>query len=528
MEVGKSLNNKEVTTPENPQSIKKQKTLIGANVIFMILIAIAIFVFVSYINDRHYYRCDFTASGKYSLTAKTKKILKNLDQPVFITSLLVKKQDYRFYGQVIDILEEYKYLSDKITVTLLNPLTDRTKITELAEKLKMDLEQLQINSVIFTCGDKSKHVQQSEVIEREFPFKFKGEEIFTSAVLSVTRDKQTNVYFTKGHGERDYGDFERAGLGKLASAIKRANYNVLPLDLLKHKRVPENCDILFIAGPTKSFSTQETNYIRDYVGTSARLINDKGELKNGKLVVMLEPAVGTNKSSGLNALLGEYGVVVRDDAVVYNKVNMPLFGMQTVVEVYISDDKYLDHEITNDIKKLTSVFYGSSALSIVPLSDTMAFSATGIVQAPDQSWGETEIVGKKRPKYDEDSDISSPIILAVASELREAKPNPTAPPHATQAFADIGKKGPRVVVFGDTDFAANAFSDNPGNQDLVLNAISWLARREKELGISAKAPDVRRAIVRPGQLAAIFWLSIAGLPSIGIIIGGFVWWRRRR
>ncbi len=169
MEVGKSLNNKEVTTPENQQSIKKQKTLIGANVIFMILIAIAIFVFVSYINDRHYYRCDFTASGKYSLTAKTKKILKNLDQPVFITSLLVKKQDYRFYGQVIDILEEYKYLSEKITVTLLNPLTDRTKITELAEKLKMDLEELQINSVIFTCGDKSKHVQQSEVIEREFP-----------------------------------------------------------------------------------------------------------------------------------------------------------------------------------------------------------------------------------------------------------------------------------------------------------------------------------------------------------------------
>lgn len=528
MEVEKSLNKKDVTTPENPQSIKKQKTLIGANVIFMILIAIAIFVFVSYINDRHYYRCDFTASGKYTLTAKTKKILKGLDQPVFITSLLVQSKDYRFYGQIVDILEEYKYVSSKITVTLLNPLTDRTKITELAEKLKMDLKALQMNSIIFTCGDKSKHVQQSEVIEREFPFKFKGEEVFTSAVLSVTQDKQTNVYFTKGHGEREYGDFERAGLGNLASAIKRANYNVLPLDLLKQKRVPENCDILFIAGPTRSFSTQETNYIRDYVGTSARLINDKGELKNGKLLVMLEPAVGTNKSSGLSALLGEYGIVVRDDAVVYNKVNMPLFGMQTVVEIYISGDKYLDHEITEDIKKLTTVFYGSSVLSLAPMTDTMAFAAKGIVQAPDQSWGETEIVGKKRPKYDEDSDICSPIILAVASELREAKPNPTAPPHAIQAFADIGKKGPRIVVFGDTDFAANAFSDNPGNQDLVLNSISWLARREKELGISAKAPDIRRAIVRPGQLTVIFWLSIVGLPSVGVIIGCFVWWKRRR
>jgi len=528
MEVGKSLNNKEVTTPEAQQNIKKQKTLIGANVIFMILIAVAIFVFVSYINDRHYYRCDMTASGKYSLSSKTKKILKNLDQPIFVTSLLVKRQDYRFYGQIVDILEEYKYVSDKITVTFLNPLLDGTKITELAEKLKMDKKQVELGSIIFACGDNSKHVLLKDVIENEFPFKFKGEEIFTSAIVNVTRGKQTNVYFTKGHGERDYGDFERAGLGKLASAIKRANYNVLPLDLLQQKRVPENCDILFIAGPTKRFSTQETNYIRDYVGTSARLINDKGELKDGKLMVMLEPAVGTNKSSGLNALLGEYGVVARDDAVVYNKVNMPLFGMQTVVEVYISDKKYLDHEITNDMKKLTSVFYGSSALSLVPMSDTMAFSATGIVQAPDQSWGETEIVGKKRPKYDEDSDICSPIIMAVASELREAEPNPTAPPHATQAFANIGKKGPRIVVFGDTDFAANTFSDKPGNQDLVLNAISWLARREKELGISAKAPDVRRAMVRPGQLALVFWLSIAGLPSIGIIIGGFVWWRRRR
>ena len=169
----------------------------------MILIAVAIFVFVSYINDRHYYRCDMTASGKYSLSSKTKKILKNLDEPIFVTSLLVKRQDYRFYGQIVDILEEYKYVSDKITVTFLNPLLDGTKITELAEKLKMDKKQVELGSIIFACGDNSKHVLLKDVIENEFPFKFKGEEIFTSAIVNVTRGKQTNVYFTKGHGERE-------------------------------------------------------------------------------------------------------------------------------------------------------------------------------------------------------------------------------------------------------------------------------------------------------------------------------------
>ncbi|MBT6228170.1 MAG: hypothetical protein HOI47_16115, partial [Candidatus Scalindua sp.] len=142
------MKNKEVTTSENSKDMKNKKTLIGANVIVMILIAVAIFVFVSYINDRHYYRCDMTASGRYSLSSKTKKILKNLDQPIFVTSLLVQRPDYRFYGQIVDILEEYKYVSDKVTVNLLNPLLDGTKITELAEKLKMDKKQVQLGSVI--------------------------------------------------------------------------------------------------------------------------------------------------------------------------------------------------------------------------------------------------------------------------------------------------------------------------------------------------------------------------------------------
>ncbi len=73
MEVKKSLNNEEVKPSEQLQDIQKKKALIGANVIFMILISIAIFVFVSYINDRHYYRFDFTASGRYTLSSKTKK-----------------------------------------------------------------------------------------------------------------------------------------------------------------------------------------------------------------------------------------------------------------------------------------------------------------------------------------------------------------------------------------------------------------------------------------------------------------------
>ncbi|KKK62875.1 hypothetical protein LCGC14_2999980, partial [marine sediment metagenome] len=50
MEVKESLDSEEVKTSEQQQDMRKKKTIIGANVIFMILISIAIFVFVSYIN----------------------------------------------------------------------------------------------------------------------------------------------------------------------------------------------------------------------------------------------------------------------------------------------------------------------------------------------------------------------------------------------------------------------------------------------------------------------------------------------
>ena len=58
--------------------------------------------------------------------------------------------------------------------------------------------------------------------------------------------------------------------------------------------------------------------------------------------------------------------MIRDDVVVYNKVNMPMMGLRLVTEVYISKDEYQEHKITKDMTKLTTVFFGACGIESAP------------------------------------------------------------------------------------------------------------------------------------------------------------------
>ena len=505
-------------TRDRPNTSTRRKYVIFANVSLAIIIAVVIFGFISYINGRNYVHFDFTSNKKFTLSSKTKNIIKNLDKPVTITTLFDPSE--LFYAQIKDILGSYAYISKFIKVDQINPLQNRTKAEELAKNLKM--EALELNSIVIQSGERSKHILQKEVIERSFPFKFIGEEVFTSAILSVSQGKQTGIYFTIGHGERSVDDFDKPGFSSVVESFKRDNFNIIPLDLLTRKKIPASCKILVIAGPTKPFSTEEINIIKDY------LRND------GKLLAMFEPALTPNEPSGLKPLLEEYGIKLRDDVIIYNKVSSPMFGARIVSEVYISKDEYQEHKIVNEMTNLTTVFFGACGIE-----SELSHSSTGSVGssdfivkpltfAPDLAWGETTIVSNVRPRLDPEKDLAPPISLAVAVEpadptRMDAYGNPR-----NSILDKDAMEGTRIVVFTDVDFAANEYIRKPGNKDIIRNSVSWLAKKESQLGIAGKTPDFRAASFSPQMMQLIFWLSIGALPFVTIITGGIVWWRRRR
>jgi ABC-type uncharacterized transport system involved in gliding motility auxiliary subunit len=166
-----------------------------------------------------------------------------------------------------------------------------------------------------------------------------------------------------------------------------------------------------------------------------------------------------------------------------------------------------------------------------------------IVETSPQSWAETDvkaIFDRKPVKFDDGSgDKKGPVSLAAAlsvaaPEQPAATPTPPAgtdgkagaqPP--TPPAADSPKRDTRIVVFGDSDFVSNSGLGVPGNGDLFLHAVNWLAQQENLISIRPKTTEDRRVTLTQEQQFMVFLFSVAFLPGMIVLAGVINWWRRR-
>jgi len=84
-----------------------------------------------------------------------------------------------------------------------------------------------------------------------------------------------------------------------------------------------------------------------------------------------------------------------------------------------------------------------------------------------------------------------------------------------------------VAAFGDADFASNGFLGFPGNQDLFLNTVAWLAADADLISIRPKQADDQRMFLTSAQVGNLFLISLILLPGLFVVLGVFSWWRRR-
>jgi ABC-type uncharacterized transport system involved in gliding motility auxiliary subunit len=83
-------------------------------------------------------------------------------------------------------------------------------------------------------------------------------------------------------------------------------------------------------------------------------------------------------------------------------------------------------------------------------------------------------------------------------------------------------------VLGDGDFLSNTYLGNGGNLDLGLNLVLWLGHDDAFLDIRVhSAPDTTLVMNRT-SIAVIGIGFLIGVPSVLLLSGITVWWRRRR
>jgi ABC-type uncharacterized transport system involved in gliding motility auxiliary subunit len=485
--------------------VSARSTRLGASTAG-ILLAAALWLGVNYLSTRHWKRFDWTRAQVYSLSETTKKTLEGLKKPVQVTVFMVSGRS-RVLPEVKELLARYQQVSPKIEVEYLDPQRNMAR----AEALVKDAG-VRENTVVFRSGDRRKYVDEDKLADFDFSAagmggaatvkSFKAEEAFTSAILSVTEDRQSRVYFTKGHGEAAIDSTERGrGYADARQELERGNLVVSTWEALGKDDLPKDADLIVVAGPRTAFLEPEAAALAKYLAAGGRALF---------LLDPILPGPGAPPADlGLGALLGKYGIRLGDDLVVDPANALPNVGAETLVV-----SKYGNHPIVRSLaaEGLPAVFQLARSVTRAE-KDPPGLSEAMLLETSPEGWGETNLRQLDSGLKKEPGDAPGPVSLAVAV-----------------GPADEKKKGdptPRLVVVGNSRFAANGSIQNGANGTLFANAAQWLAGRDRQVGIAPKTPEQASLTLTESQVIRISWTVIVGLPALAILLGVWVWYRRR-
>ncbi len=465
-----------------------RQTRLGTQSIVGILAVLAILVAVNYLGVRQNKRWDLTANQVFSLSEQTLKVLRGLDAPARISVF----DQAAGFDRFRDRLEAYTYQTSQLTVEYVD--IDR----QPARAREANVTTM--GTMVLDYKGRTERITAPE------------EQDIVNALIKATTGQERKLFFTQGHGEKDPASSEREGYSAVAEALKGDNYGFEKLVLAQTPTVPDGATALIVAGPRTDFFPAEIEAIRKYLATG------------GKLFVMLDP--GRKKGEGLlpnlDALVGEWGVTVGDDIVVDASGVGQMFGADASVPVAAS---YPGHPITERFNLMTAY----------PLARSVAAAAVEgrtpqpFIETSAQSWSESNLegllAGEPVSLDPATGDRPGPIALAMAvSAAAPGAPTPAEPaPGETPAPAPET----RVVVIGDSDFAANYGLGIQGNKDLFMNALGWLSQQEGLIAVRARAPEDRRLTMTADQVQMVAILSIFLIPAAIFGLGIYTWWRRR-
>ena len=469
-----------------------------------VVLVIALTIMVNWLSSRRWARADWTTTNIYSLSDKTENILSDLSEEIQVVVFMTPQTS--MYDQVQELLERYKAASDLITVEYIDPEKEPLKTTQLAEQFGVQVA----DTVVFVYGDRTKYVTSDQMAEMDYSGMqygqgptmraFKGEEQFTSAILSLVAPDVPRVYFVTGHGEAslDSDAANGRGLRILEEALKRENMETADITLLSGE-VPEDAAVLALVGPTRAYTEIEIEALGAFL--------DRG----GRLLVALDPlieAAGTMRPTRLEAFLADRGVTVRDDLVVDPSRRLPFYDLSAV---YLED--FPAHGVTQGLEGFAVLF--TVARSLAAEGD----GSSVIVQTSDEGWGETDLAMLLRgdPVALDDADNPGPAAVGVAVEGRGTGTE-------DEESEEINY---RLVVFGDSDFLTDIDIPNAGNAILAANAFNWLTAREDLVGIPPRDVEQVSLFLTRQQMRNLLLLVLVVMPGAAIIAGILVWRRRR-
>jgi ABC-type uncharacterized transport system involved in gliding motility auxiliary subunit len=450
----------------------ERSTKFGANAALYSILFLGILVMANFLSARHFKRIDTTEAKVYSLSPLSMNYVKDLNQDLELMAFVETGRD----PAIEELFKSYAQGSSHVKYQMIDP----DKSPELAQKYNIT----NYGTIRVGYGDQSTLVSKGD------------EESVTNAIIKVTHSTKKTVCLIEGHGEPDAADVESPkAYGGFRTALESENYIPKAVLLASQEKVPDECKLVVVPAPVKPYLEPELQHLRNY-------------LQNGGRAVFL---LAARHGPELVPLLGDYGIRVGDDIVVDQVLRLfqgPALGVEPIVQ------SYGQHPITEGFTQRTIFPFTRSVDAVA--DKRPGIEVTSLAKTSPSSWAETDLEGlfeKGKAALDPKSDHKGPISVAVAATVT-----------TKQGDKDVAS---RLVAFGSDEIVDNKFLNNLYNRDLVMNAVSWAVGEDKQISIRPRSVRASRIALTSEQVTRIFYLSVLVVPELLLMLGIFVWDRRR-
>lgn len=485
-----------------------------------VLLFFGIFLLINIIASRFFFRLDYTADQRYSLSNATKNILSSLQEPITITAYFSEdlppdiekvRQDFR------DLLVEYaSYSNGQIVYEFVNPGE--------SQETEMEAQQNGISPIMINVREKDQMKQQKAYLgaliqmggkKEPIPFIQPGaamEYALSSNIKKLSVTQKPKIALLQGNGE--------PGLSALSQLHEKLSimYDIEPVTWNDTSGIPIQYKTLAIIAPKDTIPNNYFNYLDNFLSRGGRIIIAMNRVEGD-----LSQGMGKDQYTGLSDWLKEKGVEVENNFVidascsnVMVRQQQGYFVMNTPVKFpYIPViTKFAKHPITEGLE--TVVFPFTSPIKLFPKDSTVIMypllttSERSGVQAPPLYFD----VMKNWTQLD--FGLSSlPVGVVVEGKIS-------------------GDADSKMIVFSDGDFIVNGEGQQvqklqDDNINLMVNAIDWLSDDTGLIDLRTKGVESRPidASLQDSTKSILKYLNFL-LPLILIILYGFFRFQNRR
>lgn len=512
----------------------------STNTAIMVAAFLGIAAVVNFLGFENRERVDVTATDQFSLAPRTEELLKNLDQTIEVRAFFVPPRTAEeelslglIRSQTDDMLREFDVRNGRFSYEFIDPEINPLIAREYGVFSRGP-------TLVFESKESAKRHQVIPSYRLEIdqgtglpsPVFFL-EQQFVTALLIVTGQELKQVYFLTGHNERDINDTDAdsEGYGRAVDGILGENYAVSTInllaegkDMLESDREEGRVNMLVVSAPKTDLLEGEAEILDEY-------------LRNGgNMLFLLEP----DTPPGFRSLLARWGVVVGDGHIVDRAQS---FGDNDEI-TFLRSGQYAGQlpipELQNllAVDKLTfgidTTYY--PGLASLDAAEGVLFFPRILIEIQEEDFenrprsvygtalatttGESFLIKDPTRNEPQEGDEQGFFFPAIALKAFGPVDEELADPPENTNLASI-------VAFGDSDFASNRYFFDVNNSDFFLNSVNWLVGDIDLASIRPKVNPRRDLALTDNEKDFMRFSSWLLLPLLMVVLGGFVWWRRR-